>query len=33
MRSEADLDEASPTVEPEVRPVDPLIVQFGEDDG
>ena len=33
MRSEVGLGEAGPVVEPEVRPVDPLIVQFGEDDG
>ena len=32
MRSEGGLDEASPTVELEARPVDPLIAQFGEDD-
>ena len=32
MRFEAGLDEAGPTVEPEVRPVDPLIAQSGEDD-
>ena len=32
MRSEAGLDEVGPAVEPEARPVDPLIVQFGEDD-
>ena len=33
MRSEVGLDEAGPTVEPEARPVDPLIAQFGGDDG
>ena len=33
MRSKDCFGEAGPVVEPEVRPVDPLIAQFGEDDG
>ena len=32
MRFEAGLDEAGPVVEPEARPVNPLIALFGEDD-
>ena len=32
-RPEVGLDEAGPTGVPEARPVDPFLVQFGEDDG
>ena len=32
-RPEVGLDEVGPAEEPEARPVDPLIAQFGEDDG